>query len=63
MVSDKKIFSCFSLYEPSCIRVHTGKTCDPQGGAIFGPRGIILTILVEDFFKFHLENLFLACVT
>ena len=34
VVSDKKIFSCFpyiSLY----------KTCDPGGGPIAGPRGII----------------------
>ena len=34
MVSNKKIFSCFP-YTSLC------KTCDPLGGAIFGPRGII----------------------
>ena len=40
MVSDKKIFSCFT---------HTSlcKPCDPWGGAIFDPRGIIWTNLVE----------------
>ena len=33
-VLDKKIISCFS-YVSLC------KTCDPQVGSIFGPRGII----------------------
>ena len=40
VVSDKKIFSCIP-----CISLY--KTCDPGGGPIFGPRGIILTNLVE----------------
>ena len=40
MVSDKQIFSCFP-----CISLC--KTCDPWGGTIFGPRGIISTELVE----------------
>ena len=34
MVSDKKIFHVFP-YISLC------KTCDPRGGAIYGPRGII----------------------
>ena len=36
MVSDKKIFSCFPY---TCISLW--KARDHQGGAIFGPRGII----------------------
>ena len=40
VVSDKKIFSCF----PS---LNLWKTCDPWGGTIFGPRGIIWTNLVD----------------
>ena len=34
VVSDKKIFSCFP-------NISICKTCDPQNGCIFGPRGII----------------------
>ena len=33
----QEVFSSCTLY----------KTCDPRGGAIFGPRGIILKKLVE----------------
>ena len=42
MVSDKNIFSCFP-YISICT------TCDPGGGPIFGPRGIIRTNLVKVF--------------
>ena len=34
VVSDENIFSCFPY-------ISQYKTCDPQGGPIFGPRGII----------------------
>ena len=38
MVSDQKIFPCFSL-------LSLCETCDPWGRAIFGPRGDILNKL------------------
>ena len=40
LVVSNKIFSCFP-YISLC------KTCDPQSGPIFGPRGIISTNLIE----------------
>ena len=44
MVSEKKIFRGF-LYISQC------KICDPRGGAIFGPRGIIHKVMLHT--KFH----------
>ena len=45
MVSDKKIFQCFFPYISQC------KICDLQGGAIFGPRGIIHEVMLHT--KYH----------
>ena len=70
MVSDKKIFSCFP---------YICKICDAQGRCHFWPQGHnlyklgkgplgdikVLGLVVSDkiLLSFHLENLFLACVT
>ena len=40
MVLDKKIFRCFPY-------VSQYKLCDPRGGAIFGPRGIINKVMLH----------------
>ena len=39
-ISNKKISKVFPF-------ISQRKTCDPQGGAIFDPRSIIWTLLVE----------------
>ena len=44
MISEKKIFQCFP-YISQC------KICDPQGAAIFGPRGIIHKVMLHT--KYH----------